>query len=138
MASNSSRRQQKSSEDVSGLTIEDIKVDLIRYYPQLAVGKELGRVTLREAVRLFKAAKLRRLDEERSIHLLAWKQRAAASVVDKGPKKGYYTYQTFEQFFSESARKAELLGETPEQPMNTNKTNLLELVAKANSTKGGS
>ena len=75
--------EQRSTEDVPRLTIEDIKVDLLRNYPHLTDEKELGRITLRHYARLKKASRLRGLDRELEIHLSAWKNREIEATKGK-------------------------------------------------------
>lgn len=122
--------EQRSTEDVPRLTIEDIKVDLLRNYPHLTDEKELGRITLRHYARLKKASRLRGLDRELEIHLSAWKNREIEAT--KG--KGRYVFTDFRKFMDFDKRETELLGRTPPKQKNGNK--LMYLMAKANQTKG--
>lgn len=123
--------EQGSAEDVSQLTIEDIKVRIMRYYPHLTDEKELGRITLRHYQRLMLASGLRSLDREFEIHLAVWKRREIEAT--KG--KGRYIYTDFKKFMDFKNRERELLGRTPpKQQKATNK--LMYLMAKANQTKG--
>lgn len=120
--------EQGSVEDVSQLTIEDLKIDLIRYYPNLTDEKELGRITLRHYTRLMKAYRLRSLDREFEIHLAAWKRREVEAT--KG--KGRYVFTDFRKFMDFKKRERELLGRTPPKPKGNK---LLYLIAKANQSK---
>lgn len=123
-------REQTSVEDVPKLTIEDLKVDLLRHYPDLWDEKKLGRITLKHYLRLVKASRLRALDREFEIHLSAWKNREIEAT--KG--KGRYVFTDFRKFIDFEKRESELLGRNPPKPKSDNK--LLYLMAKANQTRG--
>lgn len=83
-----------------------MKVEIMRHYPSYCDPKQLGRVTLRHYFQMMKAARLRELDKEQSIHLMAWKNREIESTKDKGK----YVYSRFSDFFNADKRKNELLG----------------------------
>lgn len=120
--------EQGSLEDVPQLTIEGMRLELIRHYPHLTDEKEIGRITLRHYQRLMKASSLRALDREYEIHLSAWKNREIEAVKGK-----HYIYRDFRKFMDYRKREAALLGQTPPKPKSGNK--LMYLMAKANQTK---
>lgn len=126
----SENQQQSSTQNVFKLTIEDIKIDILRYYPNITSEKELGRITLRHYFRLMKSSRLRALDKEFYIHLEAWKAREVEAT--KG--KNRYVYTDFRKFMDYEKRENEIRGRV--KPANKDSGNtLLHLVAKANRTK---
>lgn len=125
----SENQQQGSSQNVFKLTIEDIKIDILRYYPNITMEKELGRITLRHYFRLMKSSRLRALDKEFYIHLEAWKGREVEAT--KG--KGRYVYTDFRKFMDYEKRENEIRGRVKPTKKDSGNT-LLHLVAKANRT----
>jgi hypothetical protein len=121
--------EQGSVEDVPQLTIEGMKLDILRYYPTMSDEKELGRVTLRHYVRLMKAQRLRALDKELEIHLQAWKNREIEAT--KGSR---YVFTQFDKFMDFTKRESELLERTPPKSQSSG-NKLMYLMAKANQTK---
>ncbi|MGJ0706424.1 hypothetical protein [Enterococcus avium] len=91
-----------------------MKIEIMRHYPSFCDPKQLGRVTLRHYFQMMKAARLRELDNEQNIHLMAWKNREIEATKDKGK----YVYTRFDDFFKADKRKDELLGNPTKKVIN--------------------
>lgn len=91
-----------------------MKIEIMRHYPSYCDPKQLGRVTLRHYFQMMKAARLRELDNEQNIHLMAWKNREIDATKDKGK----YVYTRFNDFFNANKRRDELLGNSTKAAIN--------------------
>lgn len=67
---------------------------------------EINRMTMYEFCAQMQAARLRRVDREYELHLLAWACWDVQSMKKQG-KKRVPVYQTFRQFFDYEAREKE-------------------------------
>lgn len=125
-------QEQERSEELQRLTVEDLRINLLRYYPEFAThSKELGRLTLREYQRLMHASNLRQFDVEYQQHLQAWLDTAVQSV----DKDGKAIYRKFCNFYDYERRKRVFLGiEKPQTKAKMDKKEIA-LILKANATR---
>lgn len=123
--------EQERSQEVPEITVDDMKIEIMRYYPAFCDSKQLGRVTLRHYLQMMKAARLRELDEETKLHLMAWQNREVEAI-----KKNKYVYTKFSDFFDVNKRRNEILGIKSKTVLDDPQQRKLLLLANANG--GGS
>ena len=125
-------QEQERVEELQRITVEDLRINLLRYYPDFATHlKDLGRVTLREYQRLMHASNLRQFDVEYQQHLQAWLD----TVVQSIDKEGRAIYRKFSNFYDYEQRKRVFLGiEKPQTKAKMDKKEIA-LILKANATR---
>ena len=102
MRKNGKRSEQKGQ----SLSYYDILVSVKKMYPDMSI-LDIQRTTIADYEVLIEAYQLRKLDEELSIHLLAWQ------TVQEGAsnKQGKPVYSKFSKFFDYEKRQKEIKGD---------------------------